>query len=213
MKPAAPRPAEPRKLPLRTPGALVLGLILVVMIGLIEIGVLEYTYARLGIGHRFFGGLLLASLLGSVVNLPITALASTAPGARPTIVAVNLGGAVIPALLALYLLIVHRLYVDGAVAVAVVAGLSHALSRPVKGVGIAVPIFIPPIAAAITALVLAPDAAPALAYAAGSLGTLIGADLTNLGRLRELEAPLVSIGGAGTFDGVFLTGIFAVLLA
>ena len=55
-------------------------------------------------------------------------------------------------------------------------------------------------------------AAP-LAYIAGSLGTLIGADLLNLGKVRGLGAPVASIGGAGTFDGVFLVGIVAVLLA
>lgn len=201
--------------PLLAPTTIVLGVLLAVMLGLIELGVLEYTYSRLGIGHRFFTALLLASLLGSVVNVPLTVLpASTADRAAPaTIVAVNLGGAVIPTLLALYLLVEHRLFVDGLAAVAIVAGISHALARPVAGKGIAVPIFIPPAAAAVTALLLAPDAAPALAYAAGSLGTLIGADIANLGRIRELRSPLVSIGGAGTFDGIFLTGIFAVLLA
>ena len=56
------------------------------------------------------------------------------------------------------------------------------------------------------------DSAP-LAYIAGSLGTLIGADLTNLDKVRGLGAPIASIGGAGTFDGIFLTGILAVLLA
>jgi uncharacterized membrane protein len=56
------------------------------------------------------------------------------------------------------------------------------------------------------------DSAP-LAYIAGSLGTLIGADLTNLSKVRGLGAPVASIGGAGTFDGIFLTGILAVLLA
>jgi len=56
------------------------------------------------------------------------------------------------------------------------------------------------------------DSAP-LAYIAGSLGTLIGADLTNLDKVRGLGAPVASIGGAGTFDGIFLTGILAVLLA
>jgi uncharacterized membrane protein len=55
-------------------------------------------------------------------------------------------------------------------------------------------------------------AAP-LAYVSGSLGTLIGADLLNLPSLRSLGAPVASIGGAGTFDGIFLTGIIAVLLA
>jgi uncharacterized membrane protein len=51
-----------------------------------------------------------------------------------------------------------------------------------------------------------------LAYIAGSLGTLIGADLMNLGRVRSLGAPVASIGGAGKFDGIFLTGFVAVLL-
>jgi uncharacterized membrane protein len=42
---------------------------------------------------------------------------------------------------------------------------------------------------------------------------LIGADLRNLDTLHGLGAPIASIGGAGTFDGIFLTGIIAVLLA
>ena len=52
----------------------------------------------------------------------------------------------------------------------------------------------------------------ALAYVSGVLGTLIGADLTNLGAIKKIGAPVASIGGAGTFDGVFLSGIIAVLL-
>jgi len=42
---------------------------------------------------------------------------------------------------------------------------------------------------------------------------LIGADLLNLGQIQGLGAPVASIGGAGTFDGIFITGILAVLLA
>jgi uncharacterized membrane protein len=64
-----------------------------------------------------------------------------------------------------------------------------------------------------TALLLSRQSAPALAYVAGSLGTLIGADLLNLDKLQGLRAPVASIGGSGTFDGIFLTGILAVLLA
>jgi uncharacterized membrane protein len=52
-----------------------------------------------------------------------------------------------------------------------------------------------------------------LAYISGSLGTLIGADLLNLNNIQGLGAPVASIGGAGTFDGIFVTGILAVLLA
>ena len=45
------------------------------------------------------------------------------------------------------------------------------------------------------------------------MGTLIGADLTNLHRISGLGAQVASIGGAGTFDGIFLSGILAVILA
>jgi Protein of unknown function (DUF1614) len=57
------------------------------------------------------------------------------------------------------------------------------------------------------------QAAPPLAYICGSLGTLIGADLLNLGQIQAPGAPIASIGGAGRFDGIFMTGILAVLLA
>ena len=75
------------------------------------------------------------------------------------------------------------------------------------------PPLIPPFLAAGVALALSRQATPALAYISGSLGTLIGADLLNLGIVQGLHAAVLSIGGAGTFDGVFLTGILAVLLA
>jgi uncharacterized membrane protein len=130
-----------------------------------------------------------------------------------TIVAVNVGGALVPTVLSLYLLVKRRLYGPGLLAVAVVAVVVHAMAYPVRGVGISVPVFIPPLVAATTAVLLARRAAPAVAYIGGSLGTLIGADLLNLGAIHGLGAPVASIGGAGTFDGVFLTGIVAVLLA
>jgi hypothetical protein len=66
---------------------------------------------------------------------------------------------------------------------------------------------------AIVAVILSREDSAPLAYIAGSLGTLIGADLANLSKVRGLGAPVASIGGAGTFDGIFLTGILAVLLA
>ncbi len=101
----------------------------------------------------------------------------------------------------------------GAIATAIVALVLHWLADPVPGLGIAVPVFVPVITTAAVAMALSrTDAAP-LAYISGSLGTLIGADLTNLDKVRGLGAPVASIGGAGTFDGIFLTGILAVLIA
>ena len=87
------------------------------------------------------------------------------------------------------------------------------MADPVPGLGIAVPIFMPVLVTAVVAVILSREDSAPLAYIGGSLGTLIGADLTNLDKVRGLGAPVASIGGAGTFDGIFLTGILAVLLA
>jgi len=207
-------------------------LLIVLLITLIEIHVLRYAYEKIGIDQRHVLALLLLSLLGSYVNIPVAKLPAervvsgqeiTLFGMRyvmpivqewpRTIIAVNVGGAVIPTLLSLYLLVKNSMYGPGLLAVAIVTLVVHRLARPVQGLGIVVPLFIPPVVAAITALLLAPQAAPSLAYISGSLGTLIGADLLNLRQVRGLSAPLASIGGSGTFDGIFLTGILAVLLA
>jgi uncharacterized membrane protein len=130
-----------------------------------------------------------------------------------TVVALNVGGALIPILISLYLVLRTRLYGRMLIGVAFVAAVVHSLARIVPGMGIVVPMFVPPLVAAGIALLLAFRKAPPVAYVSGSMGTLIGADLLNLGRIADLGAPIVSIGGAGTFDGVFLTGIIAGLLA
>jgi uncharacterized membrane protein len=116
-------------------------------------------------------------------------------------------------LLSLYLLARNRLWGLGLIAIVAVTVVCHILAKPVPGLGIALPVFVPPASAAIVALLLSRRYAAPLAYIGGSLGILIGADLLNLGKVQGLGAPVASIGGAGTFDGIFLTGILAVLLA
>jgi uncharacterized membrane protein len=74
-------------------------------------------------------------------------------------------------------------------------------------------LLLPTVFAVLAAVVFSSHNAAPVAYISGSLGTLIGADLLNLGRVHGLGAPIASIGGAGTFDAVFLTGIIAVLLS
>ena len=107
----------------------------------------------------------------------------------------------------------NDLYGSVLLGVAVVAFVVYQMAYPIAGLGIAVPVFVPPLLAAVVALRLSRKSAPALAYITGTLGTLIGADVMNLGKIQGLGAPVASIGGAGTFDGIFLTGILAVLLA
>lgn len=197
----------------------------------IQVGVLGYAFAKIGIAPEHLFALLMLSLFGSFVNLPVKRLPiepirTSEPvrmfgvryrvplASRPEmVVAVNLGGAVIPILLSLYLWWMTGQTFKLLVATAVVTLVAHRLARPVPGVGIALPLFIPPLVAAGVAMLLSTHNAPPIAYVAGTMGTLIGADIMNLRRLEELRAPVVSIGGAGTFDGIFLTGIIAALLA
>jgi uncharacterized membrane protein len=211
---------------------LVLGGFILGLLFLLQIGILNSAYRRLGLEPRVAMLVLLASLIGSYINIPVARLPEAHVVARTfvdvfgmpylvpqfvdwpgTILAVNVGGALIPVLLSLYLIVHDRILVPSAIATAVVAVIVHQLATPIPGVGIAVSWFWPPIVAAVVALILSRRYAAPLAYVGGSLGVLIGADLTNLNQLQTLGAPVASIGGAGTFDGVFLTGIVAVLLS
>jgi uncharacterized membrane protein len=218
--------------PLALPHFSALIVIFLVLVAWIEVRALRLAYMHIGLGPHAAVLLLLASLGGSYLNIPMVRLAAQHvvsgrevaffgmhyvipvvvewPG---TIIAVNVGGAVIPGLLSFYLLVRNRLWVRGVLATAGVAVVCHILAEPVPGLGIALPVLVPPVSAAIVALLLSRRYAAPLAYIGGSLGTLIGADLLNLDKVQGLGAPVASIGGAGTFDGIFLTGILAVLLA
>jgi len=198
-----------------SPALLLLLLLFGLLIFLVEVRVLTYAYRKVGVHPRYAFAVMLLSLVGSVVNIPLFAIApaGAARASGPTVVALNVGGALIPILVSLYLLARTRMYVRMLIGMAVVAAVVHSLAELVPGVGIVVPWIAPPLVAAAVALLLAFRRAPPVAYVAGSMGTLIGADLLNLGRIAQIGAPVVSIGGAGTFDGVFLTGILAGLLA
>lgn len=213
--------------------------LLLVLLGLLvaalQIGVLGYAYEKMGVSRIAAYAILLVSLLGASVNIPVAELGGQqeAVGVRvevdpwfgtrtlvpvirevpETTLAVNLGGAVIPTLLSIYLISKHQIYGPAAIGVSVVSVVVYMIAKPVEQMGIAVPMLIPPIISAAVAMMLSRDYAAPLAYVSGCLGTLIGADLLNLGLLTRLGASVASIGGAGTFDGVFLSGILAVLLA
>jgi len=218
--------------PIALPLLLLFLLAVGVFIVIVEIRALAYAYRVIGISPRYVSLVLLLTLLGSYINLPLYKVPVprvlspqiierfgrayvVPPQIEPgvTIVAINVGGALIPILVSIYLFLRTRERWRMLLAIAVVALVVHSLAQVVPGAGIAVPMLIPPLTAAGVALVLAFRQAPAVAYVAGSLGALIGADIWNLPRVAELGAPVVAIGGAGTFDGVFLTGILAGLLA
>jgi len=229
---------------------LLFGLLILVGLAIIVFPVLFLTaigatFTKLGFSWWQALLILFLTLIGSFINIPIRTIESRSavpaydryvamygrfyriPQQAPrTVLAINVGGAVIPVALSLYLLYDSVVLSGGylllglaLLGVGVVTVVTKLVARPVPGLGIATPFFIPPLAALFAALILSlfaggvPGAAVIIAYVSGTLGTLIGADLLNLDHIAELGAPMASIGGAGTFDGIFLTGIIAALLA
>jgi uncharacterized membrane protein len=212
--------------------SVLVGICVTAIVILIVVGALRHAYMNLGVSPGMATLLLIGTLIGSYFNIPIAVLPEQGLMANRmvdffgvqyavpemdnlagTVIAINVGGAVIPTIMSIYLLVTRQLWVSGTIATAIVAVILHWLANPVPGLGIAVPVFFPAIVTAIAALLLARANAAPVAYIAGGMGTLIGADLTNLDKIGGLGAPVASIGGAGSFDGIFLTGILAVLLA
>jgi uncharacterized membrane protein len=216
-----------------TPALFSILVILVIgMVILIQLRILRYAYMRLGVSPGVALLLLFGSLIGSYFNIPVSYLPGTlmrsgeivdyfgmqyvvplVVRSHGTVLAVNIGGAVIPTLMSAYLVVRYQLWLKAAIAIAAISFIIHAAATPVAGIGIAVPVFAPVVTTAILAFILSREYAAPLAYIGGSMGTLVGADLLNLDKISSLGAPVASIGGAGTFDGIFLTGILAVLLA
>jgi uncharacterized membrane protein len=142
---------------------------------------------------------------------------------RQTIVAVNVGGCIIPVSLALWEI---HFIMDATpqarsgliVAVAINVLACYWLARPIAGIGIALPAFVAPLLAVGAAwLLLGKDEfdlvrAP-VAFVAGVAGPLIGADLLHLRQFGRLSTGILSIGGAGTFDGIVMSGLLAAFLA
>jgi uncharacterized membrane protein len=214
------------------PFFLLLVVLLAVVVFVLQMGILGYAYEKIGIKRRTAYLILLLSLLGSYVNIPIAELRGPETiqylvvedswgveyvtpkiGRLGTTLALNVGGAIVPAVLSIYLMIKNQLYIPAIAGTAFVAAVVHYLAEVVPGMGVTVPIFAPPIVSAAIGMILSRHYAAPVAYISGCMGTLIGADLMNLGALAESGASVASIGGAGTFDGVFLTGMLAVLLA
>jgi uncharacterized membrane protein len=137
---------------------------------------------------------------------------------RETVIAVNVGGCIIPVALAVYetahLVMAGWRPLSGLLlAIFINTVMCYWLAKPIKGIGIAMPGLFPPLLAAASALFLVPDQAPPVAFVAGVLGPLIGADLLHLRDIEKIATGLASIGGAGTFDGIVLSGIVAAYLA
>jgi len=139
-----------------------------------------------------------------------------------TIIAVNVGGCLVPTGLAIFeAALVLSAAPQVSRAMLVVVGLNIAVcyfvARPLPGIGIAMPAFTSPLVSVLATWLLLMPAEYAMlrapvAFVAGVAGPLIGADLLHLRDMTKMTAPMMSIGGAGTFDGIVLSGLMAAFL-
>ena len=202
------------------------------LLAFVQLGLLTIAFDKLGLSPSTAFALLFASLFGSGINLPLFTIKAEAP-MQPlpqqmwqllrqqhllfkgkTIIAVNVGGCLIPIVFSMYLFSNTDINILSALlGISFVTIISYFTSRPIQGLGIGMPILIAPLSAALVAILIDPVHSAPLAYISGTLGVIIGADLMRMKDIHRLGAPLASIGGAGTFDGIFITGIVAVLLA
>lgn len=211
---------------------LYLAILFVLLVIILQLGIFSIVLTKLGLSPNSAVLLLGCTLVGSLINLRLFSINSTYQelpenymiprsllkpmefSRGKTIIALNVGGALIPIYFSLYLISLHTLdSLHLATAIFTVALISYLFSRPIKGLGIGIPVFIAPVTAAFSALILSPENSAPLAYICGTLGVLIGADLLRIKDIKNMGVPIASIGGAGTFDGIFFTGIIAVLLA
>ena len=188
----------------------------------------ELAFVKLGIPKNLVFTIFALSLLGSLINIPLwsrkikikekqlpfpfSVFFYYPPRVQEQTIAINFGGAVMPILISIYLL-KFAPFIEVLIATLVITLLSKFLAKPVKGIGIAMPAFIPPLVSAVLAMLLSPHNAAPVAYISGTLGVLVGADLLNLNKLSKMGGYILSIGGAGVFDGIFLVGIISALLA
>jgi len=213
--------------------ALFLSILAIFFIAILQVNLFEIAFAKLGLTPQESLFLLIGSLLGSGINLPLLQLRNPEQGfpvkvvvqkvilglapktlSDKVIIAVNVGGCLIPVGLSLYFISLQLIDpVKIIIGVFAITLLSYKSSQLIPGFGVGMPIFLAPLSAAILALVIDPEHAAQLAYMSGVLGVLIGADLMRINNIAQLGRSIAVIGGAGTFDGIFLTGLIAALLA
>ena len=208
---------------------LLISLLAMLIVG-IQVGVLTIAFEKLDLTEGSALLLLITIMAGSMINLPLFSMKSERPNLDEmppqlrelyrdipytgrTLVMVNVGGCVAPSAFCFYLMAHHPMNLfNVAAAVSAVALLSYKMSRSIPGVGLGMPMFFAPLLAALLSVFLDPQNAAPMAFISGTLGVLIGADLMHFPEIRKMGTPSASIGGAGSFDGIFISGIVAVLL-
>jgi uncharacterized membrane protein len=168
-----------------------------------------------GIGFKKWEAILIvfSSVFFSWINIPLFIHGKWT-------IAINVGGALIPIFVSIYLMISRRVSGRIILGIPLVAFVTYNVTRVTsEGIVSSFPWWlIPPLCASFYSIIVCNKnkrKASSIAYASGTIGVLIGADVFHLHELLSMDVAkdtLASIGGAAILDMVFLTGIIAVLI-
>jgi uncharacterized membrane protein len=220
---------------------IILILLVILLIPLLFLGLIGAAFTRLGFSWITAAAVVLLILFGSAVNIPLYTIKrdmvrmaggsvsmddpfNTFPRSEvwDTVISINLGGAVIPVCVAFYVLyavypmITSSLVLPLAVGIIGVSLITYVSTRAHPGVGLQVPLLIPALTALLIGLAFAGNvgiSASVTAMVSGIFGVLIGGNLAQLGKIKDLGIPAVSLGGSGTFGAVLFCCILPALIA
>lgn len=216
-------------------------LLVILLIPLVFLGIIGAAFTRLGFSWISALAVVLLILFGSTVNIPVYTIRREmvrvvhgevsmsdpfTPWPREevwdTIISINLGGAVIPVLLTGYVLFTAFPIAGTSLLIPLVTGIAGVTlitffsTRAQPGFGLQVPLLIPALTALLIGLAFAGGiglAASVTAMVCGIIGVLLGGNLAQYGKIRDLGIPAVSIGGPGTFGAVLFCCILPALIA
>jgi uncharacterized membrane protein len=212
-----------------------------ILIPLLVLGMIGAAFTRLGFSWISALALVIFMVSGSFVNIPMyrirrdivqvyqneisdfdVCVPCASTPVWDTIVSLNLGGAVIPICVSLYMMY-RAIMILGTslvstvmIAIALVGIIVFISTRLVMSSGIQVPLLIPGLTALLAGLLLTGGtglSAAVTAFVGGTTGVLLGGNIANFYRIKKLEVPSVSFGGAGTFGSIFMCCILPALIA
>ncbi|AEG61153.1 DUF1614 domain-containing protein [Desulforamulus ruminis] len=193
-----------------------IGLIVLIVVSLLVFfGFAQRALDRMRLSDKGTLAVILALIVGSFINIPI-------PG-TPVPLEINVGGALVPVVLVVYLLVkagtgkeVSRALIASALTGIAIwfigSRMMTGLPEPAGHFGFIDVIYVYPIVAAVIAYAVGRSRRSA--FIGATLGVIL-ADVANYFYYVQNNATNVtkSIGGAGAFDSIVISGILAILLA
>lgn len=212
--------------------------LILAVLSLLEVSPGPLLHKTLGLSVLESVALYLTILIASVINIPLYEFKSRRDSEQKyasylgvkyplpiwhghnTVVSVNLGGCIIATIASVYFaMALSSQWVMILLSIVAVSLGTFLLSRPSRSIGYYVPIYVPALlslAVALIALYIYGGGlynCARLSFIAATIGTIAGTSLINIPRLYKLGTSFISIGGFGSFDGIFVSGVLATIVA